>query len=336
MAKLGFRSIEEAIGQVELLDTRDAIDHWKASGLDLAPLLKAPLFAGSRKNTEVQDHGLAAALDNTLIELAEPALKSGEAIRLELPVRNVNRTVGTMLGAEITRKYGGGGLPENTIDISLHGSAGQSLGAFIPRGLTLRLYGDTNDYVGKGLSGGRVIIRPDEKATFPSQNNVIAGNTIGYGATSGEIFIRGMVGERFCVRNSGASVVVEGVGDHGCEYMTGGVAMVLGATGRNFGAGMSGGVAFVLDLDSRLVNPDMVDVLTLTPARAQQAKELISKFAAETGSEVATQLISNWEIESARLSLVMPRDYAKVLAAMERAEREGLNVDEAVMEATRG
>ena len=336
LAKLGFRSIEEAIGQVELLDTRDAIDHWKASGLDLAPLLKAPLFAGSRKNTEVQDHGLAAALDNTLIELAEPALKSGEAIRLELPVRNVNRTVGTMLGAEITRKYGGGGLPENTIDISLHGSAGQSLGAFIPRGLTLRLYGDTNDYVGKGLSGGRVIIRPDEKATFPSQNNVIAGNTIGYGATSGEIFIRGMVGERFCVRNSGASVVVEGVGDHGCEYMTGGVAMVLGATGRNFGAGMSGGVAFVLDLDSRLVNPDMVDVLTLTPARAQQAHELISKFAAETGSEVATQLISNWEIESSRLSLVMPRDYAKVLAAMERAEREGLNVDEAVMEATRG
>ena len=336
LAKLGFRSIEEAIGQVELLDTRDAIDHWKASGLDLAPLLKAPLFAGSRKNTEVQDHGLAAALDNTLIELAEPALKSGEAISLEIPVRNVNRTVGTMLGAEITRKYGGAGLPENTIDISLHGSAGQSLGAFIPRGLTLRLYGDTNDYVGKGLSGGRVIIRPDEKATFPSQNNVIAGNTIGYGATSGEIFIRGMVGERFCVRNSGASVVVEGVGDHGCEYMTGGVAMVLGATGRNFGAGMSGGVAFVLDLDSRLVNPDMVDVLTLTPARAQQAKELISKFAAETGSEVATQLISNWEIESSRLSLVMPRDYAKVLAAMERAEREGLNVDEAVMEATRG
>ena len=336
LAKLGFRSIEEAIGQVELLDTRDAIDHWKASGLDLAPLLKAPLFAGSRKNTEVQDHGLAAALDNTLIELAEPALKRGEAIRLELPVRNVNRTVGTMLGAEITRKYGGAGLPENTIDISLHGSAGQSLGAFIPRGLTLRLYGDTNDYVGKGLSGGRVIIRPDEKATFPSQNNVIAGNTIGYGATSGEIFIRGMVGERFCVRNSGASVVVEGVGDHGCEYMTGGVAMVLGATGRNFGAGMSGGVAFVLDLDSRLVNPDMVDVLTLTPARSQQAHELISKFAAETGSEVATQLLSNWEIESSRLSLVMPRDYAKVLAAMERAEREGLNVDEAVMEATRG
>jgi glutamate synthase (NADPH/NADH) large chain len=336
LAKLGFRSIEEAIGQVELLDTREAVEHWKASGLDLAPLLKAPLFAGSRKNTEVQDHGLAVALDNQLIDLAKPALEKGEALHIELPVRNVNRTVGTMLGAEITRKYGGAGLPENTIDISLHGSAGQSLGAFIPRGLTIRLYGDTNDYVGKGLSGGRVIVRPDEKASFASEKNVIAGNVIGYGATSGEIFIRGVVGERFCVRNSGATVVVEGVGDHGCEYMTGGIAMVLGATGRNFGAGMSGGVAYVLDLDSRLVNPDMVDVLTLTPARSQQARELIAKFAAETGSEVATALLADWESSASRISLVMPRDYAKVLAAMERAEREGLNVDEAVMEATRG
>jgi len=336
LAKLGFRSIEEAVGQVELLDTRDAIEHWKASGLDLAPLLKAPLFAGSRKNTEVQDHGLAAALDNELIELAAPALTTGEAIHIEHAVRNVNRTVGTMLGAEITRKYGGVGLPENTIDISLHGSAGQSLGAFIPKGLTLRLYGDTNDYVGKGLSGGRVIIRPDQSATFDSQKNVIAGNTIGYGATSGEIFIRGIVGERFCVRNSGATVVVEGVGDHGCEYMTGGVAMVLGATGRNFGAGMSGGVAFVLDLDSRLVNPDMVDVLTLPPARAEQAHQLVAKFAAETGSKVAEELLADWQNSISRISLVMPRDYAKVLAAMERAEREGLNVDEAVMEATRG
>ena len=336
LAKLGFRSIEEAVGQVELLDTRDAIEHWKASGLDLAPLLKAPLFAGSRKNTEVQDHGLAAALDNELIELAAPALTTGEAIHIEHAVRNVNRTVGTMLGAEITRKYGGAGLPENTIDISLHGSAGQSLGAFIPKGLTLRLYGDTNDYVGKGLSGGRVIIRPDQSATFDSQKNVIAGNTIGYGATSGEIFIRGIVGERFCVRNSGATVVVEGVGDHGCEYMTGGVAMVLGATGRNFGAGMSGGVAFVLDLDSRLVNPDMVDVLALPPARAEQAHQLVAKFAAETGSKVAEELLADWQNSISRISLVMPRDYAKVLAAMERAEREGLNVDEAVMEATRG
>ena len=336
LAKLGFRSIEEAIGQVELLDTRDAVEHWKASGLDLAPLLKAPLFAGSRQNTDVQDHGLNAALDNTLIELAEPALSRGQSVAIELPVRNVNRTVGTMLGAELTRTFGGVGLPENTIDISLRGSAGQSLGAFIPKGLTLRLFGDTNDYVGKGLSGGRVIVRPDESATFESQKNVIAGNVIGYGATSGEIFIRGIVGERFCVRNSGATAIVEGVGDHGCEYMTGGVAVVLGSTGRNFGAGMSGGVAFVLDLDSRLVNPEMVDVLTLTPARSQQVHDLISKFAAETGSVVAQSLLSDWANQSARISMVMPRDYAKVLAAMERAEREGLNVDEAVMEATRG
>ena len=336
LAKLGFRSIEEAIGQVELLDTRDAVEHWKASGLDLAPLLKAPLFAGSRKNTDVQDHGLNAALDNTLIELAEPALSRGQSVAIELPVRNVNRTVGTMLGAELTRTFGGVGLPENTIDISLRGSAGQSLGAFIPKGLTLRLFGDTNDYVGKGLSGGRVIVRPDESATFESQKNVIAGNVIGYGATSGEIFIRGIVGERFCVRNSGATAIVEGVGDHGCEYMTGGVAVVLGSTGRNFGAGMSGGVAFVLDLDPRLVNPEMVDVLTLTPARSQQVHDLISKFAAETGSVVAQSLLSDWANQSARISMVMPRDYAKVLAAMERAEREGLNVDEAVMEATRG
>ncbi len=336
LAKLGFRSIEEAIGQVELLDTRDAVDHWKASGLDLAPLLKAPLFAGSRKNTEVQDHGLSAALDNKLIELAEPALSRGESVAINLPVRNVNRTVGTMLGAELTRTFGGVGLPENTIDISLRGSAGQSLGAFIPKGLTLRLFGDTNDYVGKGLSGGRVVVQPDESATFESQKNVIAGNVIGYGATSGEIFIRGIVGERFCVRNSGATAIVEGVGDHGCEYMTGGIAIVLGATGRNFGAGMSGGVAFVLDLDPRLVNPEMVDVLTLTPARSQQVQELISKFANETGSFVAQSLLSDWNTQSARISMVMPRDYAKVLAAMERAEREGLSVDEAVMEATRG
>ena len=336
LAKLGFRSIEEAIGQVELLDTRDAVEHWKASGLDLAPLLRAPLFAGSRKNTEVQDHGLSAALDNKLIELAEPALSRGDSVAIDLPVRNVNRTVGTMLGAELTRTFGGVGLPENTIDISLRGSAGQSLGAFIPKGLTLRLFGDTNDYVGKGLSGGRVIVRPDESATFESQKNVIAGNVIGYGATSGEIFIRGIVGERFCVRNSGATAIVEGVGDHGCEYMTGGVAIVLGATGRNFGAGMSGGVAFVLDLDPRLVNPEMVDVLTLTPARSQQVHELITKFAKETGSVVAQAILSDWGVQSARISMVMPRDYAKVLAAMERAEREGLNVDEAVMEATRG
>jgi glutamate synthase (NADPH/NADH) large chain len=336
LAQLGFTSLEDAIGQVELLDTRDAVDHWKANGLDLAPLLKAPIFAGPRKNTQSQDHGLAAALDNELIVLAEPALVRGEAVRLELPVRNVNRTVGTMLGAEITRLYGGSGLPDDTIDVSLHGSAGQSLGAFIPKGLTIRLYGDSNDYVGKGLSGGRVIIRPDEKASFASEQNVIAGNVIGYGSTGGEIFIRGIVGERFCVRNSGAVAVVEGIGDHGCEYMTGGIAMILGATGRNFAAGMSGGVAYVLDLQDGLVNYEMVDVLPLSPERSTQARDLISRFYAETGSSVAHSLLLDWNTNSERMSLVMPRDYARVLAAMEKAEREGINVDEAVMEATRG
>ena len=321
---------------MESLDTRDAIDHWKASGLNLSPLLKAPLFAGARKNTEFQDHGLAAALDNSLIERAQAAITTGQPVRIESPVGNINRTVGTMLGAEITRHHGGAGLPDNTVEVELRGSAGQSLGAFIPRGLTLRLFGDTNDYVGKGLSGGRVVVRPDEKATFKSEENVIAGNVIGYGATSGEIFIRGIVGERFCVRNSGATAVVEGVGDHGCEYMTGGVAVILGTTGRNFGAGMSGGVAYVLDLDPRLVNPDMVDVVSMSPDRNAQVKEIITTFHAQTGSEVARELLANWHEGSQRISLVMPRDYARVLAAMERAEREGLDVDKEVMEATRG
>lgn len=263
LAQLGFRKLEDAIGQVEMLDTKAATDHWKASGLDLSPILQAPTGIGDRKNTTVQDHGLSAALDNELIQLSKEALENGKSVRLDMPVRNVNRTVGTMLGSEVTRKFGGAGLPANTIDITFHGSAGQSFGAFIPTGLTLRLYGDSNDYVAKGLSGGRVIIRPDEKASFKSNQNVIAGNVIGYGATSGEIMISGVVGERFCVRNSGAHAIVEGVGDHGCEYMTGGSVIVLGSTGRNFAAGMSGGMAFVLDLQPSLVNTEMVDLLSL-------------------------------------------------------------------------
>jgi glutamate synthase (NADPH/NADH) large chain len=241
-----------------------------------------------------------------------------------------------MLGSEITRAFGGAGLPADTINISLHGTAGNSFGAFIPKGLTLRLYGDANDYVGKGLSGGRVIVRPDEKASFKSEENVIAGNVIGYGSTSGEIMIRGRVGERFCVRNSGATAIVEGVGDHGCEYMTGGVALILGKTGRNFAAGMSGGRAFVLDLDAALVNTEMVDVLALPSDQEVYVKDLISRFHAETGSEVAKNLLADWNENKKRISMVMPRDYARVLAAMERAEREGLPVDKVVMEAING
>ena len=331
LAQLGFRKLEDAIGQVEMLDTKAATDHWKASGLDLSPILQAPIGNGDRKNTTVQDHGLSAALDNELIKLSKEALENGKSVRLDMPVRNVNRTVGTMLGSEVTRKFGGAGLPANTIDITFHGSAGQSFGAFIPSGLTLRLYGDSNDYVAKGLSGGRVIIRPDEKASFKSNQNVIAGNVIGYGATSGEIMISGVVGERFCVRNSGAHAIVEGVGDHGCEYMTGGSVIVLGSTGRNFAAGMSGGMAFVLDLQPSLVNTEMVDLLSLPANKEDFVRGSISNFFVETGSQIAKDLLADWEKNKSRITLIMPRDYARVLEVMAKAQREGLPVDNAVM-----
>ena len=331
LAQLGFRKLEDAIGRVEVLDTKAATDHWKASGLDLSPILKAPIGIGDRKNTSAQDHGLSAALDNELIKLSKDALESGKSVRLEMQVRNVNRTVGTMLGSEVTRKFGGAGLPANTIDITFHGSAGQSFGAFIPSGLTLRLYGDSNDYVAKGLSGGRVIIRPDEKARFKSNQNVIAGNVIGYGATSGEIMISGVVGERFCVRNSGAHAIVEGVGDHGCEYMTGGSVIVLGSTGRNFAAGMSGGMAFVLDLQPTLVNTEMVDLLSLPANKEDFVRGSISNFFVETGSQIAKDLLADWEKNKSRITLIMPRDYARVLEVMAKAQREGLPVDSAVM-----
>ena len=331
LAQLGFRKLEDAIGQVEVLDTKAATDHWKASGLDLSPILQAPIGNGDRKNTSAQDHGLSAALDNELIKLSKDALESGKSVRLEMPVRNVNRTVGTMLGSEVTRKFGGAGLPANTIDITFHGSAGQSFGAFIPSGLTLRLYGDSNDYVAKGLSGGRVIIRPDEKARFKSNQNVIAGNVIGYGATSGEIMISGVVGERFCVRNSGAHAIVEGVGDHGCEYMTGGSVIVLGSTGRNFAAGMSGGMAFVLDLQPSLVNTEMVDLLSVPADKDEFVRGSISNFFVETGSQIAKDLLADWEKNKSRITLIMPRDYARVLEVMAKAQREGLPVDSAVM-----
>ena len=338
LAKLGFKTLAEAVGQVELLDTQAAIDHWKASGLDLSPILSLPEVAKNspRSNVTQQDHGLTAALDNELISLARPALEKGESLKLSLEIRNRNRTVGTMLGSEITKRYGGAGLPDDTIDITFHGSAGQSLGAFIPNGLTIRLYGDTNDYLGKGLSGGRLVVRPDERATFASEKNVIAGNVIGYGATTGEIFVRGKVGERFCVRNSGATAVVEGVGDHALEYMTGGTVVILGETGRNLAAGMSGGRAFVLDLNTDLVNTEMVDVLSVPNDQSEKLRAIISKFFVETGSEVAKRLLDDWSSGLKRISMVMPRDYAKVLAVIEKAEREGKSSDQAIMEVLNG
>ena len=332
LASLGFKTLQDAIGHVEHLNTQRAIAHWKTSGLDLTPLLARPDVESSLYQTTTQDHGLIHAIDNVLIEKAQAALTSGSKVSIESPVRNVNRTVGTMLGAEITRKFGGAGLPADSIRVTLRGSAGQSLGAFIPSGLTLKLFGDSNDYVGKGLSGGRIIVRPDESASFESEENVIAGNVIGYGATSGDLFLRGIVGERFCVRNSGATAVVEGIGDHGCEYMTGGTVVVLGRTGRNFAAGMSGGRAFVLDLNADLVNKEMVDVLAVPADQKENLKAIVTAFFNETDSQVAGNLLLDWENSLTRFSLVMPRDYARVLAAMEKATREGLPVDQYVME----
>ncbi|MFG1806645.1 glutamate synthase large subunit [Streptomyces sp. NPDC049040] len=341
LAELGFRSIEEAVGHAELIDAGRAVDHWKAQGLDLAPLLHVPTLpegAALHRTTE-QDHGLAKALDNELIRLAADALDSGAPVRAQVPIRNVNRTVGTMLGHEVTKKYGGAGLPEGTIDITFTGSAGQSFGAFLPKGVTLRLEGDANDYVGKGLSGGRVVVRPDRGADHLAEYSTIAGNTIAYGATGGELFLRGRTGERFCVRNSGATVVAEGVGDHGCEYMTGGRAVVLGTTGRNFAAGMSGGIAYVLDLDPAAVNPGMVEVEALDADDITWLHDVVRRHAEETGSTVAERLLADWGAALTRFGKVMPRDYKAVLAAKNAAEQAGLSESETtakMMEAANG
>ena len=338
LAELGYRSLDEIIGRSDLLDVAQAVDHWKASGLDLSPILYRPeLPEGTpRRKVREQDHGLDKALDNTLIQLAEGALRNGDPVSLELPIRNVNRTVGTMLGYEVTRRYGGAGLPDNTIHVTFTGSAGNSFGAFVPRGITLRLIGDANDYVGKGLSGGRLIIRPHPDAPFAAETQVIAGNVGLYGATSGEVFIRGVVGERFCVRNSGAVAVVEGVGDHGCEYMTGGRAVVLGPTGRNFAAGMSGGIAYLLDAVPERINREMVELEPLDDTDAEFLREVVEKHLAETGSTVAKALLADWDAALARFTKVMPMDYKRVLLARAAAEAEGRDVDEAVMAAAHG
>ncbi|MEP7090185.1 MAG: glutamate synthase large subunit, partial [Nocardioidaceae bacterium] len=341
LAELGFRTLEEAIGHAELIDAAQAVSHWKATGLDLRPILHVPELpeGASLHHTTGQDHGLDRALDNELVALARDALESGEPVRAQVRIRNVNRTVGTMLGHEVTKRYRGAGLPDGTIDITFTGSAGQSFGAFVPRGMTLRLEGDANDYVGKGLSGGRIVVRPDRAATFPAEEQIIAGNVIGYGATSGDIFLRGQVGERFCVRNSGATAVVEGVGDHGCEYMTGGRVVVLGPTGRNFAAGMSGGVAFVLDLDEGRVNTEMVELAPVDGDAADELEAIVRAHLEETGSPVAGALLEDWSAAVRRFTEVMPRDYKLVLAAKEKAEDEGLSDDETatrMMEALHG
>jgi glutamate synthase (NADPH/NADH) large chain len=338
LAALGFRTLDEAIGRVELLDAEQAIGHWKAAGLDISPMLHLPeLAAGAaRHNTTSQDHGIDRALDNTLIQLAEGALADGTPVTLDLPVRNVNRTVGTMLGYEVTRRWGGAGLPDDTIQLRFRGSAGQSFGAFLPRGITLRLAGDANDYLGKGLSGGRIIVSPEPEVTFHAEEQIIAGNVIGYGATGGEMFLRGVVGERFCVRNSGATAVAEGTGDHGCEYMTGGLVAVLGPVGRNFAAGMSGGIAYLLDPDPVRVNTDMADLEELDESDAAQLQALVERHYTETGSAVAARLLADWDAAVPAFGKVMPKDYKRVLLVARAAEREGRDVNQAVMAAAHG
>ncbi|MEV7111929.1 glutamate synthase large subunit [Streptomyces anulatus] len=336
LAELGFRTIEEAVGHAELLDTDRAITHWKAQGLDLAPLFFVPeLPEGAVRHRIVeQDHGLTKALDNQLIKLAADALgaetpEAAQPVRAQVAIRNINRTVGTMLGHEVTKKFGGQGLPENTIDLTFTGSAGQSFGAFLPSGVTLRLEGDANDYVGKGLSGGRVIVRPDRGADHLAEYSTIAGNTIGYGATGGEVFLRGRTGERFCVRNSGALVVSEGVGDHGCEYMTGGQAVVLGETGRNFAAGMSGGVAYVIDLNRDNVNVGNLGAVEEPDDTDRQwLHDVVRRHQEETGSTVAEKLLAEWDTAVTRFSKIIPSTYKAVLAAKDAAELAGLSEQE--------
>ena len=341
LAYLGFRNLDEAIGQVEVLDISKAVHHWKTEGLDLAPVLHLPEIAreARRHQWKEQDHGLEGALDQTLITLAHDALEKQEPLTLDMPIRNVNRTVGTLLGYEVTKRYGAAGLPTDTIVVNFNGSAGNSFGAFLPQGITLRLEGDANDYLGKGLSGGRLVVRPPQNAPFVAEENVLAGNVILYGATSGEVFLRGRVGERFCVRNSGAIAVVEGIGDHGCEYMTGGRAVVLGTTGRNFAAGMSGGLAFVYDPERQLgarTNLEMVELGAPNNEDLEWLRMRIIKHRQETGSELAARILVAWGTTANDFVKVTPTDYQRVMQAAAQAREQGVDEVEAIMAASRG
>jgi glutamate synthase (NADPH) large chain len=341
LASLGLRTVEEAVGRVDLLDTDQALAHWKAAGLDLSSVLAQPDVPEgmARHQTRLQDHGLEKALDHEFMGACAEALDNGTPVSVALPIFNVDRTVGTLLGSEISRRFGAAGLPEDTVSLTFTGSAGQSFGAFVPRGMTMRLFGDANDYFGKGLSGGRLVVRPQLESVFAAEEQIIAGNVILYGATAGEAFIRGQVGERFCVRNSGATAVVEGVGDHGCEYMTGGRVVVLGPTGRNFAAGMSGGIAYVYDPErtfGQRVNLELVDVEPLDGEDSFLVRSLVERHGVETDSAVAARLLEHWELEQREFVKVMPRDYRRILEATRLAEAEGRSVDEAVMEAAHG
>ncbi|MDD2581092.1 MAG: glutamate synthase large subunit [Desulfuromonadaceae bacterium] len=336
MAQLGFRTLNEMVGRCDVLEANKAIDHWKAQGLDFSNILHQPKVALNvgRYCTEEQDHGLEKSIDMTrLLELCQLAIEKGEKVSADLPITNVNRVVGTILGNEITRHHGAKGLPDDTVSLTFNGSAGQSFGAFIPRGITMKLSGDANDYLGKGLSGGTILLYPPEGSTFKAEENIIAGNVAFYGATSGTAYIRGIAGERFCVRNSGVNAVVEGVGDHGCEYMTGGVVVILGRTGRNFAAGMSGGVAYVFDEQGDFAsrcNTEMVGLEKLDDSDGATLRAMIEKHAECTGSSLAQMMLINWQNVMQRFVKVMPADYKRVLQALDRARAAGLTGDDAL------
>jgi glutamate synthase (ferredoxin) len=340
MARLGFRTVNEMIGRVDRLQAKQAVDHWKAKGLDFSKILYQPEVPANigRYCQMSQDHGLTKSLDHqVLLDLCEPALEKKTPVKATIPIRNTNRVVGTILGSEVTRRYGAEALPEDTIHLHFTGSAGQSFGAFVPRGMTLELEGDANDYLGKGLDGGKIIVYPSRKATFKPEDNIVIGNVAFYGAIKGEAYIRGMAGERFCVRNSGVRAVVESIGDHGCEYMTGGSVVVLGETGRNFAAGMSGGVAYVIDARGDFANrcnKQMVGLEKLEkPKEIKHVRIMIEKHVQYTGSERGKQVLALWDEMVPKFVKVLPKDYKRVLECLERVKSSGLTGDEAIMAA---
>ncbi|HWY85201.1 MAG TPA: glutamate synthase-related protein, partial [Gemmataceae bacterium] len=340
MAQLGFRTFNEMIGHSELLQMSRAMDHYKALGLDFTRIFYQPkvLPDVGKYCQKEQEHGLQKCLDvTTLLDLCKPAIESGTQVRATLPIRNVNRVVGTITGSEVTRKYGPNGLPADTIQLLFQGSAGQSFGAFVPRGMTLTLEGDANDYVGKGLSGGKIIVYPPAGSTFVPEENVIIGNVAFYGATGGEAYIRGLAGERFCVRNSGVDAVVEAVGDHGCEYMTGGHVVILGPTGRNFAAGMSGGIAYVLDEAGdfpKKCNQEMVKLFKLEDEEEiARVQAMVRKHAETTRSDRAWKILALWEMMVPKFVKVYPNDYRRVIETQKRFKASGLSDEEAIMAA---
>jgi glutamate synthase domain-containing protein 3 len=329
MAQLGFRTVNEMIGRVDALEMQKAIDHWKADGIDLGSILtpiEKPHADVGTYCTQTQDHGLDEVLDMTLLDLAKPALENGEAVEINLPIVNTNRTTGTILSNELAKAHGESLLPEDTVRIKFTGSAGQSLGAFLAKGVSIELEGDANDYVGKGLSGGSLTIYPPKASTFAPEENIIIGNVCLYGATGGKAFFRGRSAERFCVRNSGAHAVIEGVGDHGCEYMTGGRVVVLGPTGRNFAAGMSGGVAYIWDPENEFApncNMEMVELEKVEEAEdIAELQLLIEEHVERTGSTVAREVLDNWSGTLGQFVKVMPTDYKRVLLERKQVKKE--------------